>query len=139
MLVVLVPAPTSEHCLLSEAVEYAALGRLPLNCNPIVKFVPAKTGWQEREDFRWQQAVSDYASEIGLPAGYVPSRTSVPPERYEAAGVDLGPLLDAIGSQPKAPIDSEDRAVVMRREEAFTKYQDFFDSYRLRLRNLLHD
>jgi len=82
---------------------------------------------------------SEYASEIGLPAGYVPSRTSVPPERYEAAGVDLSPLLDAIGAQPKPSIDGDDAAAVTRREEAFQKYQVFLDTYRLRLRNLLHD
>jgi hypothetical protein len=139
MLLVLVPVPTAEQSFLNEAVEYAALGRLPLNCNPLVKFIPAKTGWQEREDFRWQQAVSDYANEIGLPAAYVPSRTSVPIERYEAAGVNLSSLLDAIGPQPKAPIDADDGALVTRREESFEKYQVFFDDYRLKVLNFLHD
>src|SRR6202040_1802502 len=91
-MLVLVPVPTATHCLLNEAVDYAALGRLPLNYHPIAQFVPAEIGWAEREDFQWQQAMVDHASAIGLPVAYVPSGTSIPPKRYEAVGVDLHPL-----------------------------------------------
>jgi hypothetical protein len=139
MLLVLVPVPTAEHCLLNEAVQYAALGRLPLNRNPLINLT-TKTGWQEREDFRWQQAVSEYLSESGLPGRYVPSGTSIPPQRYEEAGVDLSPLLDAIGSGPKGspPINGDDGAAVTRREESFEKWEVFLDAYRLQVRNSLH-
>jgi hypothetical protein len=139
-MLVLVPVPTATHCLLNEAVDYAALGRLPLNCNPILKFVPAETGWVEREDFQWQQAISDYASAIGLPVGYVPSGTSIPPKRYEAVGVDLHPLWNAIGKQPTSEgIDDDHGVTAARREEALEKYEVFLDSFRLRLRSLLHE
>jgi hypothetical protein len=139
-MLVLVPVPTATHCLLNEAVDYAALGRLPLNCNPIAKFVPTEIGWAEREDFQWQQSVSDYASAIGLPVGYVPSGTSIPPKRYEALGVDLSPLLDAIGKQtPTEGVDDNHGVTAARRVEALEKWEVFLDSYRLRLRNLLHE
>jgi hypothetical protein len=131
MLLVLVPVPTAEHCLLSEAVEYAALRRLPLNCNPILKFIPMEMGWQEREDFRWQQAVSDYASEVGLRIGYVPSRTFVPPGKYEASG--LGPLIDATG---QLPIHGDNGAPL---DERYEKYEVFLDGYRIQVLNLLHE
>jgi hypothetical protein len=125
-MLVLVPVPTAAHCLLNEAVDYAALGRLPLNCNPIAKFAPMEIGWAEREDFQWQQAVTDYVSAWGL--SYVPSGTFIPPKRYEVLGLDLHPLVNDIGKQPSS-----------ESEEAFEKYEVFLDSYRLRLRNLLHE
>jgi hypothetical protein len=136
-MLVLVPVSTAKHCFLSEAVEYAALRRLPLNCHPIVKFIPVEMAWQEREDFRWQQTVSDYVRERGLFPRYHPSGTSVPSERYKVAG--LGPLYDAIGPDPKAPIDSDDSVVVSQRDEPWEKYQVFLDEYRLKVRNLLHE
>jgi hypothetical protein len=125
-MLVLVPVPTATHCFLNEAVDYAALSRLPLNCNPIAKFAPMEIGWAEREDFQWQQTITDYASAWGL--RYVPSGTFIPPKRYEVLGLDLHPLWNAIGKQPTSEI-----------EEAFEKHEVFLDSYRLRIRNLLHE
>jgi hypothetical protein len=67
MVWVLTPIPTSEFCMLSEAVLYSALGRLPLDYHPIIKFSPVtKAGWGERTDFAWQQAIASYVSDGAL-------------------------------------------------------------------------
>ena len=92
MVVVLVPVPIAEHCFLWEAVHYAAFGRLPLNRHPI-------TGWEEREDFEWQEANSHYYPG-GQPGGfwdpaYHPSGTAVSDETFKSVGISRPQMEDS--------------------------------------------
>jgi hypothetical protein len=127
---VLVPVETAEHCLLSEALHYVALGRLPLNCNPIVKFGANLLGWAEREDFHRQATLAEFAAGFGFPARYSPSGTHVPLfGNYPTAAATetiAGLQLDE---------DTSDEDIIAGRQAA----QVFFDSYRLHMRNLLHE
>jgi len=118
MLTVLVPIPTSDYCFLSEAVLYAALGRLPLDFHAV-------DGWDEREDPDYQERIAfDWKGSI-----YEPGGTLVSQKTYEELGIGPHPAYDP-NADPEWP---------ERIGEWSAKLDHLLDNYRLRILNLLHD
>jgi hypothetical protein len=124
-MMLLVPTMISERCFLDEAVLYAAFGRIPLNVHPV-------DGMDEREDFEFQEKISDFDFARFT---YQPSGTEISDRAYEAAGIGPCPLV----SWRKA--SSVDRRALSNVHERQSIWRDdrevVLDSSWLRIRELL--